>query len=148
MKTGINGLNLIKTYEGLKLNPYLDVVGVATIGYGSTMYENGTKVTIHDAPITEERATQLLKNTLTKYENGVNACVHVPLTQNQFDALVSFAYNLGIGNLQSSTLVKMINLKKFDVAAGEFIKWNRAGGKIINGLTIRRIAERDLFNKE
>lgn len=145
MKTGQAGLNLIKRFEGLSLKPYADAVGVPTIGYGNTYYENGGKVRLTDPPIDEARAEALLRHTLRHYEQAVNAAVAVPLTQNQFDALVSFTYNLGAGNLQRSTLLKKLNAGDYQGAAAQFARWNRAGGRVLRGLTRRREAERRLF---
>ena len=147
MKTGLNGLNLIKEKEGLRLKPYLCSAGVATIGYGSTMYADGRKVTLKDAAITESQALELLANTLGKYEKAVNDYVKVPLTQNEFDALVSFTYNLGAGNLLSSTLLKKLNAGDKAGAANQFEVWNKAGGKVLQGLVTRRAAEKALFLK-
>lgn len=147
MKTGLNGLNLIKEKEGLRLKPYLCSAGVATIGYGSTMYADGRKVTLKDAAISEKQALELLANTLGKYEKAVNDYVKVQLTQNEFDALVSFTYNLGAGNLLSSTLLKKINAGDKAGAANQFDVWNKAGGKVLEGLVKRRAAEKDLFLK-
>jgi lysozyme len=147
MKTGLNGLNLIKEKEGLRLKPYLCSAGVATIGYGSTMYADGRKVTLKDAAITESQALELLANTLDKYEKAVNDYVKVPLTQNEFDALVSFTYNLGAGNLLSSTLLKKLNAGDKAGAANQFEVWNKAGGKVLQGLVTRRAAEKALFLK-
>ncbi len=146
MQISEKGLNLIKKFEGLTLKPYLDVVNVPTIGYGSTYYENGMLVTLDDDSISEQRATEILKFTTDKmYGSFVNKAVKVKLNQNQFDALVSFAYNLGNGNLQQSTLLKKVNNNDFIGASLEFEKWNKAGGKVLNGLTKRRTAEKELF---
>jgi lysozyme len=147
MKTGLNGLNLIKEKEGLRLKPYLCSAKVATIGYGSTMYADGRKVTLKDAAITESQALELLANTLGKYEKAVNDYVKVTLTQNEFDALVSFTYNLGSGNLLSSTLLKKLNAGDKAGAANQFEVWNKAGGKVLQGLVTRRAAEKALFLK-
>ena len=147
MKTGLSGLNLIKEKEGLRLKPYLCSAGVATIGYGSTMYADGRKVTLKDAAITEPQALELLANTLGKYEKAVNDYVKVTLTQNEFDALVSFTYNLGAGNLLSSTLLKKLNAGDKAGAANQFEVWNKAGGKVLQGLVTRRAAEKALFLK-
>ncbi len=146
MQISEKGLNLIKKFEGLTLKPYLDVVNVPTIGYGSTYYENGMLVTLDDDSISEQRATEILKFTTDKmYGSFVNKAVKVKLNQNQFDALVSFAYNLGNGNLQQSTLLKKVNNNDFIGASLEFEKWNKAGGKVLSGLTKRRTAEKELF---
>lgn len=142
-----NGLNLIKKYEGLSLEPYLCPAGIPTIGYGSTYYEDGTRVSMSDSKITEEFAEELLKYNINKvYSNAVNRYVAVEINQNQFDALVSFAYNLGTGNLRNSTLLKKINAKDFDGASMEFFRWNKSGGKVLKGLTKRREEESKLFS--
>lgn len=145
MKTSQNGLKLIKDFEGLRLQPYVDAVGIPTIGYGNTYYENGAKVKLTDEPITEQRATELLQYVLTRYEDAVNRYVQVPMTQNQFDALVSFAYNVGNENLRKSTLLKLLNRGQPALAAQQFTRWNRAGGKVLKGLVRRRAAEMALF---
>jgi lysozyme len=140
MKTSQKGTDLIKNFEGLQLKSYKDSVGVLTIGYGST----GQHVS-PDMIITKEQAEQLLKKDLERFEKGVSDLVKVELNQSQFDALVSFSFNLGLGNLKSSTLLKKLNASDYKGAADEILRWNRAGGKVLNGLTRRRIAERDLF---
>lgn len=140
MKISQKGVDLIKSFEGLELKAYKDSVGVTTIGYGST----GPHVSM-GMTITKEQAEQLLKKDLERFERGVSDLVKVPLNQNQFDALVSFSFNLGLGNLKSSTLLKKLNASDYIGASKEFERWNRAGGKVLNGLTRRRIAERDLF---
>lgn len=146
MQLSEKGLNLIKEFEGLSLKPYLDVVNIPTIGYGSTYYRNGKKVSMLDKPISEDEAKSLLAYIANKdFGEFVNKVVKVELNQNQFDALVSFAYNLGNGNLQNSTLLKKVNQKDFVGASKEFVKWNKAGGKELVGLTKRREKERDLF---
>ena len=96
--------------------------------------------------ITQEKADQLLKNSVKNFETGILKLVKVPLIQNQFDALVSFTFNLGMSALQKSTLLKYINSKQFNLASQEFIKWNKAGGHVMNGLTCRRMSEKDLFS--
>lgn len=146
MEISDKGLNLIKKFEGFSSTPYLCPAHIPTIGYGNTFYEDGTKVALDDEPISEERATELLKYIADKtFSAFVNRTVDVELNQNQFDALVSFAYNLGNGSLESSTLLKKLNAGDYDGAADEFIRWNKAGGKILTGLTKRRTEERELF---
>lgn len=140
MKISKKGLDLIKTFEGLGLKAYKDSVGILTIGYGST----GSHVK-PGMVITIEQAEELLKQDMSRFEKGVNDLVKVPLTQNQFDALVSFSFNLGLGNLKSSTLLRKLNASDYSGAASEFLRWNRAGGKVLNGLTRRRQAEKDMF---
>uniref|UniRef100_UPI00300A9510 lysozyme n=1 Tax=Acinetobacter ursingii TaxID=108980 RepID=UPI00300A9510 len=146
MKISNNGLNLIKQFEGLKLNAYDDGVGVWTIGYGTIKYPNGVRVK-HGDKITQAQADQYIANDVATFERAVNMLVNVPLNQNQFDALVSFTYNLGATNLSASTLLKKLNSKDYNGAAGEFQKWNKAGGKVMTGLVRRRKAEMELFNK-
>lgn len=145
MKISENGLNIIKKFEGLSLKPYKDVVGIPTIGYGNTYYADGKVVSLSDKPITEQQADEMLRFVVKNYENAVNRYVQVPITQNQFDALVSFAYNVGNENLRKSTLLKLLNAGKADEAALQFTRWNRAGGKIIKGLIRRRELEKQLF---
>ena len=145
MKISEKGLNLIKEFEGLVLKPYKDAVGIPTIGYGNTYYEDGRKVLLSDPAITEERATELLNMVVKRYEDAINRYVQVPITQNQFDALVSFAYNVGNENVRKSTLMKLLNRKQYTEAADQLLRWNKAGGKTLKGLTRRRQAERTLF---
>lgn len=146
MKTGNNGLELIKKFEGFRSEPYLCPAKVATIGYGATYYPNGNSVMMSDNEITEPEAVDLLKDMLTSYENSVNKLVKVEISQNQFDALVSFTYNLGAGALSKSTLLKKVNANCCDTTiANEFMKWNKAGGKELRGLTIRRKEESNLY---
>ena len=137
---GKAGLDLIKDFEGLKLRAYLCPAKVWTIGYGST----GPHVTAGKV-ITEAQAEELLKHDLDRFEAAVTRLVTVPLHQNQYDALVSFAFNVGISALERSTLLKRVNAKLFDQAATEFAKWNRAAGRPLAGLTRRRAAEAALF---
>lgn len=148
MKISENGLNLIKDFEGFSSTPYLCPAGIPTIGYGSTYYEDGTKVTLKDKPITEERATELLEFVANKtFSENINKVVKVPLNQNQFDALVSFAYNIGNKNFNWSTLLKKLNLSDYEGASSEFLRWNQANGKVLQGLNKRRLKEKELFLK-
>lgn len=140
-------IGIIKEFEGLSLKPYLCPARIPTIGYGSTYYENGIAVKLTDDPITEERAESLLLFTLTKYSNAVNKLVKVKINQNQFDALVDFAYNAGIGALQNSTLLKKLNAEDYEGASIEFGKWVKGGGRILPGLVRRRAMETKLFNE-
>jgi lysozyme len=139
-KIGKAGLDLIKSFEGLKLRAYLCPAKVWTIGFGST----GPHV-VPGKVITEAQADELLQDDLDRFEKAVTRLVTVPLHQNQYDALVSFAFNVGISALEKSTLLKRVNAKLFDQAAGEFQKWNRAAGRPLAGLTRRRAAEAALF---
>ena len=146
MATGSKGIDLIKTFEGFRSAPYLCPAGIPTIGYGATFYTNGKKVTMQDKPITEQEASELLKKMLGSFENAVISNCKKPLNQNQFDALVCFTYNLGAGSLKSSTLLKKVNANPNDATIkDEFMKWTKAGGKVLNGLVKRREAEANLY---
>ena len=140
------GLELIKKYEGFKAKAYLCPAKVITIGFGSTYYEDGTKVKLTDSPITQERATELLEALLVSYERSVDSFCRDDINQNQFDSLCSFVYNCGVGNLKSSTLLKKVNKNPNDpTIKNEFLKWNKGGGKVLTGLTKRRIEEAQLY---
>lgn len=143
------GIDLIKSFEGFSAKPYLCPAKIPTIGYGATFYPDGKKVTMKDAPITEAKAVDLLKNMLIKFEQYVDSYCVDTVNQNQFDALVSFCYNLGPSNLKSSTLLKKVNTNPNDpTIEAEFMKWTRSSGKILKGLVRRREAESKLyFNK-
>lgn len=142
MKTSKNGIELIKKYEGCKFDAYLCPANVWTIGYGHTK-----NVKANDK-ITQEIAEQLLINDLGWTEKAINTyCLQV-LTQNQFDALVSFVFNIGTVAFRASTLLKRINTNQMDLAALEFQRWNKAGGKVLVGLTKRRRDEKALFLKK
>lgn len=143
MRTSQNGINLIKSFEGCRLTAYQDQVGVLTIGYGHT----GKDVSPNET-ITEEEAEQLLVNDLVRFETGVSSLLQVAVTQNEFDALVCFSYNLGLGSLHSSTLLRKLNAGDIDGAAAEFVKWDRAGGVEVAGLLRRRQAEAALFQQQ
>lgn len=146
MKISQKGLDLIKKFEGFSAKPYICPAGVPTIGYGATYYTNGTKVTMSDEPISEEWAEQLLSNMVHTYEKGVISLVIPKITQNQFDALVSFAYNVGVTNFRKSTLLRLINKNPDNPEiATQFMKWVRGGGKVINGLIKRRQIESKLY---
>ena len=140
------GLDLIKSFEGLRLNAYLCSANVPTIGYGSTYYANDQKVKMGDK-ITKEQAEILLRKTVRDFEQNVNALLNTtPVNQNQFDALVSFAFNLGTGALAKSTLLKLVKANPNDVAISrEFDKWVNAGGKKVKGLVLRRKKEAELY---
>ncbi|MBJ2092850.1 lysozyme [Serratia ureilytica] len=144
MNISKNGIELIKRFEGLELEAYQDSVGVWTIGYGWTQAVDGKKI----APgmrIDQATADRLLKCGVVQYEQGVNQLVKVRITQGQFDALVSFAYNLGLRSLSTSTLLRKLNYGDKQGAADEFGRWVNAGGKRLDGLVTRRAAERRMF---
>ena len=140
MNLGYNGTKILKFFEGCKLTAYQDSVGVWTIGYGHTkgVYDGMT--------ITQEEAEQMLLTELEEYEGYVEKYVTVPLTQNQFDALVVWVYNLGPTNFRNSTLLKELNSGNYTAAGKEITRWNKAGGKVLAGLVRRREAEARLFN--
>lgn len=141
---GINqaGRDLIKKWEGLRLKPYQDIVGVWTVGWGHT----GPDV-IPGQEITQTEAEILLDDDLQKFEAGVYQMVTASMNENQYAALVSFAYNLGLHALEGSTLLKRFNDGDTIGASEEFLKWNHAGGKVVAGLTARRQSEKDLFDE-
>ncbi len=147
MKISTNGINMICGFEGLRLKAYDDGVGVWTIGTGTTVYPNGVKVKKGDT-CTAEQAKTYFKHDLAKFEKTVNESVIVPLSQNQFDALVSLTYNIGSGAFNNSTLLKKLNKGDYQGAADQFLVWNKAGGKVMKGLVRRREAERALFLKK
>lgn len=135
------GLDLIRSHEGLRLVAYPDVAGIPTIGYGHTRgVELGQRCT-------EEEANAWLREDVKSAESCVNNSVTVPLTQGEFDACVSFVYNIGCGNFRRSTMLRLINDSNYDGAALEFAKWNHAGGVEVAGLTARREAERRRFEQ-
>ena len=143
-----NGLDLIKEFESFKSKPYLCPSQKATIGFGSTYYPDGKKVTLQDKEITEEKAFEILEYIANKdLGSNINKVVKVPLNQNQFDALVSFAYNIGNGNFNSSTLLRWLNQGNYKEASIQLLRWNKSKGIVLNGLTKRRKAEKALFDK-
>lgn len=150
-KVSKDALELIKKFEGFSSKPYPDPATgnlPITIGYGTTFYEDGKKVQVTDPAISEERATQLLQNVLKTFEKHVDTYTRDDVTQSQFDALVCFAYNVGVGALKSSTLLKKVNADPTDATIhDEFLKWNKAARKVLKGLTKRREAEAQLYFK-
>ena len=139
MNIGTKGLDLIRFFEGLELNAYQCAAGVWTIGYGHT------KDVQQGMTISEARANEMLAEELNEYESYINGLVTVELNQDQFDAMVSWVYNLGVGNLKASTLLKVLNAGDYDGIPAQMMRWNKAGGKVLEGLTKRRQAEADLF---
>ena len=126
-------------FEGCELQAYQDAVGVWTIGYGHT------KNVKEGMTVSKEQADNMLLNELDEYCEYVEKAVEVNLEQNQFDALVSWTYNLGPSNLNSSTMLKVLNSKDYDEVPHEMKRWNKAGGKVLQGLVRRREAEALLF---
>ncbi|MDI3229237.1 lysozyme [Serratia marcescens] len=144
MNISKSGIELIKRFEGLRLKAYQDSVGVWTIGYGWTQPVDGKKIGL-GMQIDLATADRLLKCGVVQYEQGVNQLVKVHITQGQFDALVSFAYNLGLRSLSTSTLLQKLNARDTQGAADQFGRWVNAGGKRLDGLVARRAAEREMF---
>lgn len=146
MRVSSKGLDLIKEFEGFSSKPYLCPAGLPTIGYGNTFYPNGKRVTLEDSSITKKEATQILENVAQRdFGITINKLVIVPLNQNQYDALVSFVYNIGVEAFSKSTLLNKLNKGDYLEASKEFKKWNKMGGKVLAGLTKRREKEKILF---
>jgi lysozyme len=141
-----NGIRLIQEFEGLRLTSYLCSASVPTIGYGATFYQDGSKVKLGQT-ITRDQANQLLKDHLKEFEGSVIGLLNTTkVNQNQFDALVSFCFNLGAANLAKSQLLRFIKANPNDPKiAAEFAKWNRAGGEVSRGLVRRRKKEAELY---
>lgn len=139
MRTSQKGVSLIKSFEGLRLKAYQDSVGVWTIGYGATC---GIAAGM---TITNEQAERMLINDISRFEPEIERLVKVPLSQAQWDALMSFTYNLGAANLGESTLLRLLNACDYAGAAEQFKRWNKAGGSVLPGLARRRSAERMMF---
>ena len=145
MRLNKAGIDLMHDFEGCQLEAYLCPASVPTIGYGSTYYEDGRPVKLGDA-ITQERADQLFEAIAEDFAKRVRSLLKVGLNENQFSALVSFTYNVGVANLKKSTLLKKVNINPSDpTITDEFLKWNKAGGKVLAGLTRRREQEAKLY---
>ena len=139
MKISQEGIALIKKFEGCELEAYKCPAGVWTIGYGHTKdVKEGDR-------INKDEANYLLEEEMIEYEGYINDIVEVPLEQNQFDALTSWVYNLGSSNLMSSTMLTLLNEGKYDEVPQQIKRWNKAGGKVLDGLVLRREAEALLF---
>ena len=144
-KISNKGLELIKEFEGFSSVAYLCPAKIPTIGYGNTFYEDGRKVKLGEQ-ISKTDALELLEKVVNKdFADKIFPAIKVPVTQNQFDAMVSLAYNIGTGSFLKSTLLKKVNAGDFIGASEEFLKWNKSGGKELLGLTRRRKREQDLF---
>lgn len=164
-KTNDAGVSLIKAFEGIvdgdpstvNLDAYLDPIGIWTIGWGHAIVF-GTEFlrdaankrvarSLYPGGITKEKAEEFLRADLEETEREVEHLVKVPISDNQFSALVSFTFNVGASNLRKSTLLRRVNQSRFDLAADQFARWDKAGGRVFSGLVRRRGAEKDLFNK-
>ena len=142
MRTGRDGVELIRHFEGCRFDAYLCPAGVWTIGYGHT-----ADVKEGDS-IDQEAAEAFLIEDLEKFEQAVTRLVEVPLTQQQFDALVSWTFNLGAGNLAESTLLRKLNNYQYAEVPEQMMRWVRAGGQVLEGLVRRRAAEAALFQNK
>ena len=140
MKISQEGIDLIKHFEGCELESYRCSANVLTIGYGTT------KNVVEGMKISQHQAEELLMKDLEEFEEYVEDLIDVPLEQNQFDALVAWTYNLGLTNLKTSTLRKVLNKGAYDDVAEQIKRWNKANGKVLKGLVRRRNAEAELFN--
>lgn len=148
MNISENGIELIKYFEGFCPKPYKCPAGIPTIGFGATFYLDGTRVQMTDESITEVEATILLKNMVKQFEDQVNSFLTAELNQNQYDALISLAYNIGWNALRKSTLIKLINQNpNADEIETAWMKWVHGGGRKLPGLVTRRRAEITLYFK-
>ena len=146
MKLNSEGYRLITKFEGFSAKPYLCSAKVPTIGYGNTYYTNGKKVTLLDKPITETEAFEMFKTIADRFADKVSKLVTYPINQNQFNSLVSICYNIGVSAFQLSTLLKMVNENANNPKIkDQFLRWNKAGGRVIRGLTLRRNEEAFIY---
>ena len=143
MNLSDNGIKILKEFEGLRLKEYIDAGGFLSIGYGHLL-QNGERF---EDGITEEKAEELLQQDVQDAEFVVDGMVTVPLTQNQFDALVSFAYNIGGDRFANSTLVRVLNEGKYNEVPYQLTRWNKSNGKVLKALVRRRNLEGELFRK-
>lgn len=139
-----NGMKLLEQFEGLRLESYLDSAGIYTIGFGTIKYPDGSKVKKGDK-ITKSQAKEYKLHDLKEFESTVNTSVKAPITQNQYDALVSLSYNIGSGAFKNSTLLKKLNASDYKGAAEQFLVWNKVNSKKVQGLVNRRETEKKLF---
>jgi lysozyme len=147
MKVNSEGYALIKKFEGCRLKAYRCPANVLTIGYGNTFYEDGTKVKDGDV-ITQQRAEELAKFIIDQFAISIAPFIQKPLTENQFSACVSLAYNIGTGGFKRSSVFKKLNINPTDATiADSFRLWNKGGGKVLTGLVRRREAEIQLYFK-
>ena len=145
MKVSSKGLELIKEFEGFSSVAYLCSAKKATIGYGNTFWEDGIPIKIGEQ-ISKDRAETLLKHVVDNFSVAVEVDIKIEVTQNQFDAMVSLAYNIGLGAFKNSTLLRQLNRGKFVGASQEFLRWDKSNGKPLLGLTRRREREKLLFD--
>lgn len=140
-------LDLIKRFEGWRSTAYRDAVGVLTIGYGHTSAAGKPEVK-SGMKITKEQGEEILRRDVEKFSAGVKAVVKVSLTDNQFGALVSFSYNVGLGNFRKSSVLRVVNAGQLSRVPDRLALWNKAGGRVLKGLVRRRGEEGELFSRE
>ena len=146
MKLNNAGYQMICDFEGFMSKPYLCSAKLATIGYGNTFYPDGKKVTLLDKEITKQEGFEMFKEIADRFAKSVSKLVKQPLNQNQFNSLVSFAYNCGVANFMNSTLLKRVNVNANDPDIRvQFMRWNKANGKVLNGLINRRKNEANTY---
>ena len=145
MRISDNCIKLIRHHEGVRNTPYQDPIGLWTVGVGHLMGNGKTRPKDWNRKRSDAEVDELLRKDIARFENGVDSLITVDLNQNQFDALVCFAFNVGNGNLQASTLRRKLNRGDYEGAANEFPKWRKAAGRVLPGLVKRRKDERTLF---
>ena len=146
MKLNNAGYLIITEFEGYSAKPYLCSAKVPTIGYGNTYYTDGKRVTMLDKEVNKQQAFEMFKVIADRFASKVSNLVKTPLNQNQFNACVSLAYNIGMANFMNSTLLKLVNKNHNDILIGlEFKKWNKVNKKVVAGLTRRRNYEADIY---
>jgi lysozyme len=144
MQVSFNGLEILKEHEGFRAEAYKDTGGVWTIGYGTTRVDS--KPVIQGMKCTNAQALEWLRADTSSTQTAINQLVRVPINQNQFDALVSFVYNVGEDRFRKSTLLRLLNAGDYTGAANQFPRWNKDNGKVIPGLVSRRLVEQSMFN--
>ncbi len=145
MQVSSNCLQLIKQFEGFKPTPYFDSAGIPTIGYGTILYPDNTRVTMNDPAITEDQALEYLEFNINEKCEALDKLIKVQLSQNQYAAICSLVYNIGMTNFETSTLLRMLNQSDFDGAAAQFTRWDYSAGQVVAGLETRRQQEAKLF---
>jgi lysozyme len=146
VKLDDSGYKLLMGFEGLSLVPYKCQAGISTIAYGSTFYPSGKKVTMQDPPISLATASWMFRTIADRFAVDVDKMIKANINQNQFNAIVSLAYNIGLAGLAKSSLLKKVNANPSDpTITNSFMIWNKAGGKVLNGLTKRRTIEAKLY---
>lgn len=146
MRASKEAIQLIKRFEGFSSSPYICAGGKVTVGYGTTQI-SGKPINKYMEPISRQYAEELLMEDLKEFQEAIDRLVKAPLEQNQYDALLSLVYNIGIGAFKKSTLLRELNKGNYDKVPYELARWNKAGGKVLKGLTRRRAAEAELWSQ-